>query len=97
MKVIIGCLNSKYIHASLAPWCLLAGERKFCKSDIDTVVVESTINAELDKFVAGIPTADIYAFSCYIWNIEQTLYVCKKLKEKFELKIVLGGPEVAYR
>ena len=97
MKVIIGCLNSKYIHASLAPWCLLAGVRKFCKSDIDAVVVESTINANLDDFVAGIPTADIYAFSCYIWNIEQTLYACKKLKEKFECKIVLGGPEVAYR
>ncbi|MBR3592651.1 MAG: DUF4080 domain-containing protein [Clostridia bacterium] len=97
MKVIIGCLNSKYIHASLAPWCLLAGMRKFCKSDIDAVVVESTINADLDDFVAGIPTADIYAFSCYIWNIEQTLYVCKKLKEKFECKIILGGPEVAYR
>ena len=97
MKVIIGCLNSKYIHASLAPWCLLAGEREFCKSDIDAVVVESTINADLDDFVANIPTADIYAFSCYIWNIEQTLYICKKLKEKFECKIVLGGPEVAYR
>ncbi len=97
MKVIIGCLNSKYIHASLSPWCLLAGVRKFCKSDIDAVVVESTINADLDDFVASIDNADIYAFSCYIWNIEQTLYVCKRLKEKHNSKIVLGGPEVAYR
>ncbi len=97
MKLIIGCLNSKYIHASLSPWCLLAGVREFCKSNVDVNVVESTINADLDKFIAGIPTADVYAFSCYIWNIEQTLYVCKKLKQKTEANIILGGPEVAYR
>ncbi len=97
MKIVIGCINSKYIHASLAPWCLLAGVREFCKSDIDAVVVESTINADLDKFIAGIPTADLYAFSCYIWNIEQTLYVCEKLKQNLNAEIILGGPEVAYR
>lgn len=97
MKVIIGCLNSKYIHASLAPWCLLAGVRKFCKTQFSATVCESTINADLDKFIEDIPSADVYAFSCYIWNIEQTLYVCRKLKEKFGTKIVLGGPEVAYR
>ena len=97
MKLVIGCLNSKYIHASLAPWCLLAGVRAFCKSDITAIVCESTINSDLDNFVDGVPTADIYAFSCYIWNVEHTLYVCRKLKEKFDCKIILGGPEVAYR
>lgn len=97
MKVIIGCLNSKYIHASLSPWCLLAGVREFCKTQVKVTVIESTINADLNEFVKSIDKADIYAFSCYIWNIEQTLYVCKKLKEKYNPKIVLGGPEVAYR
>ncbi len=97
MKLVIGCLNSKYIHASLSPWCLLAGIREFCKSDMAATVCESTINADLDNFVKDAPTADIYAFSCYIWNIEQTLYVCKKLKQKENVKIILGGPEVAYR
>ena len=97
MKVVIGCLNSKYIHASLAPWCLLAGTREFCLSDVDATVCESTINADLDKFVADVPVADLYAFSCYIWNVEQTLYVCQKLKETTGAKIVLGGPEVCYR
>lgn len=97
MKLIIGCLNSKYIHASLSPWCLLAGIREFCQSDVTAAVCESTINANLDEFAASIEAADVYAFSCYIWNIEQTLYVCKKLKEKMNAKIVLGGPEVAYR
>lgn len=97
MKVIIGCLNSKYIHASLSPWCLFAGIREFCKTDVTAYVCESTINANLDEFIKNIDKSDVYAFSCYIWNIEQTLYVCKKLKEKYNTKIVLGGPEVAYR
>ena len=97
MKLIIGCLNSKYIHASLAPWCLLSGVREFCSTDVDALVIESTINADLDKFVDTIEKADLYAFSCYIWNVEQTLYVCQKLKQKFNSKIILGGPEVAYR
>ena len=97
MKITIGCLNSKYIHASLSPWCLLSGVKAFCKSDINASVVESTINANLDEFVNQIEKADVYAFSCYIWNIQETLYVCEKLKQKFGSKIILGGPEVAYR
>lgn len=97
MNVVIGCLNSKYIHASLSPWCLLAGVRAFCKSELKTEVVESTINADLDVFIENIPTADVYAFSCYIWNVEKTLELCKKLKQKTGAKIIVGGPEVAYR
>ncbi len=97
MNIIIGCLNSKYIHASLSPWCLYAGVREFCKTDITAAVAESTINADLDNFVQSIDSADIFSFSCYIWNVEQTLYVCRKLKEIYDCKIVLGGPEVAYR
>ena len=97
MNLIIGCLNSKYIHASLSPWCLLVGVREFGKSDVNATVVESTINADLDELSESVNAADVYAFSCYIWNIEQTLYVCRKLKEKHDCKIVLGGPEVAYR
>lgn len=97
MQITVGCLNSKYIHASLSPWCLLAGVKAFCKTNVTATVIESTINADLDQFANSIEKADIYAFSCYIWNIEQTLYICQKLKQKYNAKIVLGGPEVAYR
>ena len=97
MQITVGCLNSKYIHASLSPWCLLAGVKAFCKTNVTATVIESTINADLDQFANSIEKADVYAFSCYIWNIEQTLYICQKLKQKYNAKIVLGGPEVAYR
>ncbi|MBR3802554.1 MAG: DUF4080 domain-containing protein [Clostridia bacterium] len=99
MKVIIACLNSKYIHASLSPWCLLAGVREFAKGEYDVAVMESTINGDANAFADSIisENPDIVALSCYIWNITKTLEICKAIKEKHNCRIVLGGPEVAYR
>lgn len=99
MKVILGCLNSKFIHASLAPWCLKAGIEAYCENEISALVLESTINAEVDEYIEKIiaEKPDIVCFSCYIWNIEKTLYICEKLKERLSCKIILGGPEVSYR
>ena len=99
MKTVIGCLNSKYIHASLSPWCLLAGVKNFAKENHQIFVRESTINADLLEYAATIEELcpQVAAFSCYIWNVEKTLELCKILKEKLNCKIILGGPEVAYR
>lgn len=99
MKVIISCLNSKYVHASLAPWCLLAGVKNFTKNDYDIKVLESTINGNLHDFAQKIISEkpQVISFSCYIWNITQTLEICKEIKSELDCKIVLGGPEVAYR
>lgn len=34
-------------------------------------------------------------FSCYLWNIDRTLWIAKELKARCpELRIVLGGPEI---
>ncbi len=99
MKVIIACLNSKYVHASISPWCLLAGIREFAKGEYDVCVQESTINGDTQTFADKITAEnpDIVAFSCYIWNITKTLEICKSIKEKCGCIVVLGGPEVAYR
>lgn len=99
MKVIISCLNSKYVHASLSPWCLLAGVRSFAKIDCDAKVMESTINGNITEFANEIisENPDIVAFSCYIWNVTKTLEICRIIKNSINCKIVLGGPEVAYR
>lgn len=99
MKVIIACLNSKYVHASLSPWCLLAGIRVFSLNKYDASVMESTINADVNEFAEKIISEkpDVAAFSCYIWNITKTLEVCRIIKNKHNCRIVLGGPEVAYR
>lgn len=99
MKTLICCLNSKYIHASLAPWCLLAGVKAFAKGSYDIKVLESTINGNLHDFAQKIilENPKVVSFSCYIWNITQTLEICKEIKENLDCKIILGGPEVAYR
>ena len=99
MKVIIACLNSKYIHASLAPWCLLSGVRELCACSVDAKVMEATINSDINAFAEQIinENPDIVSFSSYIWNIEKTLELCKILKEKIGCTIILGGPEVSYR
>lgn len=99
MKIIICCLNSKYVHASLSPWCLLAGIRAFTENTYDAKVLESTINADerdfADKIIKEKP--DVVAFSCYIWNITKTLEICRLIKSRLNCRIVLGGPEAAYR
>ncbi len=99
MKVVISCLNSKYVHSSLSPWCLLAGVREFSKNAHETMVLESTINGDILSFAEKIieEKPDAVAFSCYIWNITQTLDICRIIKRNCDCKIVLGGPEVAYR
>ena len=99
MKVIISCLNSKYVHASLSPWCLLAGIRKFSKNTYDALIMESTINGNTEEFANEIinEKPKVVAFSCYIWNITKTLEICRFIKRNYDCKIVLGGPEVAYR
>jgi hypothetical protein len=35
----------------------------------------------------------IVCFTCYCWNIQRTLFICKVLKES-KIKVVLGGPEI---
>ncbi|MFO7559592.1 MAG: B12-binding domain-containing radical SAM protein [Desulfobacterales bacterium] len=37
---------------------------------------------------------DIIGFTLFNWNIERSLYLAKKIKEAYELKIIFGGPEV---
>ncbi len=99
MKVVIACLNSKYIHASLAPWCLASGVETYGKSPCEVLVMESTINQDTiafaNKIIAEKP--EIVSFSCYIWNITKTLEICKYISEHSETVIILGGPEVSYR
>ena len=99
MRVIIACLNSKFVHASLSPWCLVAGVCKFSKKTYDISVCESTINGNLESFANKIimQKPEVVAFSCYIWNITKTLEVARLIRQNCDCKIVLGGPEVASR
>ncbi len=98
-SVVIATLNSQYIHSSLAPWCLLAGIRAYGRDGISVCVLEGTIN-ESREAVANrilIKNPDVVCFSCYIWNITQTLELVQRIKTALPgALVVLGGPEVSY-
>lgn len=91
-------LNAKYIHSSLAPWCLAAGMAAFAP-ELRAQVVEGTINepqgAVLARILAVQP--DAVTFTCYLWNIRETLALAADLKRvRPKTAVVLGGPEVSY-
>lgn len=93
-------LNSKYVHSSLAPWCLLAGVRAYCDEGITARVAEGTINEPLENVARRVIRLhpQVVGFCCYIWNIAATTKLIKMVKDRLpEAVIVLGGPEVGYR
>jgi len=49
-------------------------------------------SALIQQIVAKKP--DIIGFTLFNWNIERSLYLAKKIKERYQPKIIFGGPEV---
>ena len=93
MKVLLTTLNAKYIHTNLAIRLLyqLNKEREGLEWK------EFTIKENQDEVAAECSAFEVVAFSCYIWNITQTLEVARKIKALGTgTKILLGGPEVSY-
>ncbi len=97
MKVLICSINSKYIHSSLAPWCLAGGIEHFAKN-VEYEVFEATINEPIESVQEKLisKSFDMIGFCTYIWNLTYVDKLCKFVKEKKNVKTVLGGPEVSY-
>ncbi len=94
MKVLLTTLNAKYIHTNLA--IRLLYELNHEKHE-GLAWKEFNIKENRDELAEKCAVYDVVAFSCYIWNITQTLDVCKKIKQlNPNTKILLGGPEVSY-
>ncbi len=94
MKVLLTTLNAKYIHINLAIRLLYQLNKDEHKG---LEWKEFTIKEDKDSIAAHCSQFEIVAFSCYIWNITQTLEVCRKIKAiNPDIKILLGGPEVSY-
>ncbi|GAA0383845.1 B12-binding domain-containing radical SAM protein [Paenibacillus motobuensis] len=95
MKVILTTLNAKFIHTSLAIRLLKA----YSGHEFDIDLVEYTIKDPAMNIVSDLyqRKPDVIGFSCYIWNMEETLKLVDLLKKVLpETFIVLGGPEVSY-
>ncbi|WP_240374807.1 B12-binding domain-containing radical SAM protein [Bacillus piscicola] len=95
MNVVVSTLNAKYIHTCLALRYLKA----YAEPDYEVEMAEYTIKDPAMNIVTDLfdKQPEVIGFSCYIWNIEETIEVITMLKKiKPELQIVLGGPEVSY-
>ncbi|MFD2610992.1 B12-binding domain-containing radical SAM protein [Paenibacillus gansuensis] len=95
MKTVLATLNAKYIHTSLALRFLKA----FSEKDFDMEIAEYTIKDPIMNIVSDLfqRDPDVIGFSCYIWNIEETIKVIEMIKKvKPEITVILGGPEVSY-
>ena len=100
MNALLVCLNAKYVHASAAPYALLAGIRKFGRSVRSATILEGTVNESEEALLSRILAAnpDFIGFSCYIWNIQIVLSLVERLKQSgCRADICLGGPEVSSR
>jgi len=93
MKTLLTTLNAKYIHTNLAIRLLYSLNRDWPGLDWR----EFTINQNPDEVAEFCADFEVVAFSCYIWNITQTLEVARKIKAlRPSTQILLGGPEVSY-
>ena len=96
MKVVLFSLNGSYSHTCLALRCLRAPLER---AGYETVLIENNLR-DMSAFVLSrlyAERAEVYGFSCYIWNISQMLDIAADLKALLpQSKIVLGGPEVSF-
>ena len=96
MKVVLFTLNGSWSHTSLALRCLRAPLEK---SGFNVELIEYSLRDRtsfvLERLVCA--DADVYSFSCYIWNLIPMLDLAQTLHElRPDAKIVLGGPEVSF-
>lgn len=93
MRTLLTTLNAKYIHTNLAIRLLY----ELNENHPGLEWKEFTIKENQDEVAEFCRQFDIIAFSCYIWNITQTLSVAEKIKKlNSKAVILLGGPEVSY-
>lgn len=89
-------LNGSYSHTCLALRCL---RRPLETAGFEVVLLESNLRDRCDEVLQSLydSHADIYSFSCYIWNIEESLSLAADLSALLpSAKIIFGGPEVWY-
>lgn len=95
MHIVFCTLNARFSHSSLA----LASLAASCRDQGRISIREYTINQAQHEITADLflQQPDVICFSCYIWNIEQTLQLSRDLKKISPgIRIILGGPEVSF-
>jgi len=96
MKLTFVALNSKYIHAALAPWYLKAA---CAHLPVQTQVLDMCINQPVEDLLRAIADTqpDAVGFSCYIFNIGTVQRLLPALRRLLpSCFLFAGGPEVSF-
>lgn len=97
MKFLFFALNGSFSHSNLAVRCLsdALADAGFC----DLHRIERTLRDRTDTTLALLVSAkaDVYAFSCYIWNIDRMIALARDLKAILpRARVLFGGPECSF-
>ena len=96
MKIVLFTLNGSWSHTSLALRCL---RTPLEQAGFEVVVLEYTLRDRTAHVLEKLyrERADVYGFSCYIWNLEEMLKIGEALKSLLQdSRLILGGPEVSF-
>ena len=96
MKIVLFGLNGSYSHTCLALRCL---GRVLERNGYTPIIKEVNLKDRRDEVLQSLYSekADVYGFSCYIWNIEEMLSIAGDLKALLpQTAIIFGGPEVSF-
>lgn len=96
MKIVLFTLNGSWSHTSLALRCL---REPLEQAGFETVLLEYTLRDRTSHVLERLyrEHADVYGFSCYIWNLEPMLKLGESLHALLpKSRFVLGGPEVSF-
>lgn len=101
MRLLLTTLNSQFVHTALAIRYLREALKRIPAFDQWEIRCEEfTINDHWPQIAAEIQEMhpDVVGFSCYIWNIKETISIARRLKQfNPDCTILFGGPEATYR
>ncbi|NLV58340.1 MAG: B12-binding domain-containing radical SAM protein [Clostridiales bacterium] len=98
IKTVLVAINAQYIHTGLGARSIYAYVKQ--ETNISVILKEYTINDREADVLENLYQcdADVYLFSCYIWNIEMVLRLVRDLRQlRPDARIGLGGPQIGYQ
>ena len=96
MKIVLFALNGSFSHSNLAIRCL---RPRLERAGHEVVLIEHNLRDRSAHVLEHLYSehADVYGFSCYIWNLREMLPLAESLKSLLpKARIVLGGPEASF-
>ena len=96
MKITLFALNGSYAHSALSVRCL---KTALAAGGFEAEILEGNLRDRTLTLLSRLAAqnADLYGFSCYIWNIDEMLALAENLKAtRPDCRVLLGGPEVSF-